>query len=336
MNRATKVGKFLVGKWIHFPALNFSTFLSLPIILAVALAGLILSPGRATAQHQDILVYLNGGVVRVGGYDFTVNLGDSNYVVFSAPLQTTEASPGGAYIDAPGWNAVSNPLRLPAGGAVLPTNTGVHFDFLPAPLLGRNLQYWNGSNAVAFGPVPGGEVLSYSTGPTTLAVADGSTNRVTGFTVVTTGNSGTFHKHVYFVLYGDAARNPLSSDAPTDGIYLLTMAVRLAGTTNFSNPFWVLLGWHASNAQLEQAESWMNQTLAHPAPPQLALSATTGGGAMSLRLTAPVGHQFSLEGTGDFQTWTQLGPVVSTNAETLLPLQPTNAAAFFRVRRIAP
>ena len=288
------------------------------------------------AQHQDILVYLQGGAVRVGGYDFTVNLGDSNYLVFSAPLQSTESSPGAAYVDAPGWNAITSVARLPEGGAVLPANTGVHFDFLPAPLLGRNLQYWNGSNAVAFGPVPGGEVLSYSTGPTTLAVADGSTNRVTGFTVVTTGNSGAFHKHVYFVLYGDAARNPLSSDAPTDGIFLLTMAVQLAGTTNFSNPFWVLLGWHASNAQLEQAEAWMNQTLAHPAPPQLALSATTGGGAMSLQLTAPVGHQFSLEGTGDFRSWTELGLVVSTNAETFLPVPTTNAAAFFRVRRIAP
>jgi len=308
--------------------------LSLPSLFL--LLGALCGIPALQAQHQDILVYLDGGAARVGGYDFTVNLGDSNYLVFSAPLQSTEASPGAAYVDAPGWNAITSVARLPEGGAVLPANTGVHFDFLPAPLLGRNLQYWSGSNAVAFGPVPGGEVLSYSTGPTTLAVADGSSNRVTGFTVVTTGNSGTFHKHVYFVLYGDAARNPLSSDRPAGGIYLLTMAVRLAGTTNFSNPFWVLLGWHASSAALAQAEDWMNQTLAHPVPPQLALSATTGGGAMSLQLTAPVGHQFSLEGTGDFQTWTQLGLVVSTNAETFLPVPTTNAAAFFRVRRIAP
>lgn len=309
---------------------------SLRILTAVMLIGLAVTSSRATAQHQDILVYLDGGAVRVGGYDFTANRGDSNHLVFSAKLQATDASPGGAYIDAPGWNAVSSVARLPAGGAVLPANTGVRFDFLPAPLLGRNLQYWNGSNAVAFGPVPGGEVLSYSTGPTTLAVADGSTNRVTGFTVVTTGNSGAFHKHVYFVLYGDAARNPLSSDAPTDGIFLLTMAVRLAGTTTFSNPFWILLGWHASNAQLEQAEDWMNQTLAHPAPPQLALSAPPASGALSLQLTASVGHQFLLEGTGDFRSWTELGLVVSTNAETFLPVPTTNAAAFFRVRRIAP
>jgi len=309
---------------------------SLRILTAVMLIGLAVTSSRATAQHQDILVYLDGGAVRVGGYDFTANRGDSNHLVFSAKLQATDASPGGAYIDAPGWNAVSSVARLPAGGAVLPANTGVRFDFLPAPLLGRNLQYWNGSNAVAFGPVPGGEVLSYSTGPTTLAVADGSTNRVTGFTVVTTGNSGAFHKHVYFVLYGDAARNPLSSDAPTDGIFLLTMAVRLAGTTTFSNPFWILLGWHASNAQLEQAEDWINQTLAHPAPPQLTLSAPPASGALSLQLTASAGHQFLLEGTGDFRSWTELGLVVSTNAETFLPVPTTNAAAFFRVRRIAP
>ena len=288
------------------------------------------------AQHQDILVYLANGQARVGGYDFSVNQGGADYLVFSTLLTTNENSPGAAYVDAPGWNAVSNPLRLPPGGTVLPGNTEVHFDFIPSPALGRNLLYWNGSNSVAFGPAPGGEVLSYSTGPATLAVADGSTNRVTGFTVVTTSASGTFHKHVFFVLYGSAARDHLGADKPTDGIYLLTLAVRLAGTTNFSNPFWVALGFSASPAQLEQAEAWLNQNLAHPPAPQLARAAFRAAPGFEFVLSAPTGHRFALEGTGDFQTWTDFGPVVSTNAETIVRLNPTNAAAFFRVRRIEP
>jgi len=300
------------------------------------LAGLIVSAPALHAQHQDILVYLENGQTHVGGYDFTVNQGDADYLVFSADLRSTEASPGAAYVDAPGWNAVGAVPRLPPGGAVLPGNTGVRFDFLVAPVLGRNLLYWNGSNSVAFGAVPDGEVVSYSTGPATTAVADGSTERVTGFTVVTTSSSGTFHKHVFFVLYGSASRDSLSADEPTDGIYLLTMAAQVAGTTDFSIPFYVLLGWNVDNAQLDQAADWVNRTLAHPPAPEFVRSTFGPTESAAFVLSAPAGHRFSLEETGDFQTWMELTPVVSTNAETIVHINPKHAAAFFRVRRIEP
>ena len=221
----------------------------------------------------------------------------------------------------------------PAGGGVLPGQTSVHFDFLASPGLGRNLLYWKGSNSVDFGPVPGGEFLNYSTSPKMLAVADGSPNRVAGFPVVTTGVGGGFHKHVFFVLYGDAARNHQGTAHPTDGIYLLTMAARLAGMTNFSNPFRVVLGLNTSEAQLEQAKFWVNENLAHPRPTQLSRASFSPGPGFGFVLSAPIGRRFFIEGTSDLRTWTDRGLVVSSNGETRVQLSSTNDTALFRVRR---
>lgn len=224
---------------------------------AAALVGII---GSASAQHLDIAVYVVDGAIRVGGYDFDASprvLAD--YRVFETSFEALQGAPGVVITDDPGWNAVASDDELPPDGARLPGNRAVGVDALSHPAIGRNLAYWDGTGSVAFGEVPGGEVLRYYRGSSasTSMTLDGGSTDVPGFDIGTTSPTGSLHRHPLYALYGSGDQNDFSTDAPTPGVYLATFQARVSGSPLPSNPFWVVFGLGASANSIQAAKSYV-------------------------------------------------------------------------------
>ncbi|MEM9186553.1 MAG: dockerin type I domain-containing protein [Planctomycetota bacterium] len=139
----------------------------------------------------------------------------------------------------------------PAGFETLPATEFVSWDFLPITIDGvtSNLFHWDAIGAVDFAPA-GGESLSlFDFTLTTLATVDGAAAAAPGeflgvVNQVGEGDAGFgLHAHNFWSLQGEGGDPQVlgSGAAPTPGIYLTAMRLRLDGFIP-SAPFFVALG----------------------------------------------------------------------------------------------
>jgi hypothetical protein len=161
---------------------------------------------------------------------------------------------------------------IPAGTQALPSDTPLSWDFLPFTIdgVGRNLFYWDGQDTdgvpgitpadVAFGPPPRTDyALSLYDQANAAHSVDGSNVFVPGGSVGKTDALGHIHQHRTFTL------QDLDGASPLDGIYLLSIHMRVAGLAD-SLPLFLLFGTENSSVDaLDNASvPWVEQQLDLP------------------------------------------------------------------------
>lgn len=247
---------------------------SLLLSILVCIAAL-----RAEGAHLDVLFYDVAGQVTTGATDFGPPfelIPDVRLFVVALDI--------GDITNAPGFTANPNV----SFGDALPADVAVPFDVVPvARLAGRNLSYWDGSGAVAFGATPGGERVEIDQkGCFTCAfvTVDGSEEVVAGFSVGTTTGDGSLHKHHDFRVLPAAGSGELSPP----GMYLIALTTQVAPLLP-SEPYYLLFTKQMSAASIEAASSWIETQLI-PEP--------TAGGAAFAALLALAGLAASRRITG--------------------------------------
>lgn len=222
------------------------------VVLAVAA---LATASAATAAHIDMLLFRQGNSLRLAGYDFGGNppvLVD--HTVFAGSLERVAAAPGLVFGDTPGWNALSLPNQLPPGSSTLPGRApvSVRGRVLPGALGGVNLAHWSGIGPVLFTAPAGGEVMehAYATG---VVLHNAAAESTAWLSLGSTSSAGGMHRHPSFEIYGSAARDPLSADRPSNGVYLFSLSASMAGLEE-SNAVFVVLGVGVDAATLELAQ----------------------------------------------------------------------------------
>jgi hypothetical protein len=290
-------------------------------IVVLALIGTFCS--LEAAPHVDILVYREGNSARVGAYDFGASTAYQNHHVFTSLLNVEPSLTGLSFTDSPGWNGLRDAAFLPPGGAILPGGAAVGFNVLSPPLLRRNLSYWNGVGEVTFGPVPASEVLQCrkSLDASGVITIHGSDAFVPGYMIAIASGGGYVHRHFAFNLYGNASTQDTGADAPTPGIYLLSLEATVSGLTN-SAPFYILLGHGTASAALDLAATWATQNLSAPSVPIFSAPAFDTNGFVRLRLSGPTGTMWRVEAAETITNWISLTNVTleSHSIELIDPL----------------
>ena len=232
------------------------------------------------AQHSDALIQDVDGRVAVGSANFDIFVNEIGPRTFQAEFGS---APSGFdcdgmhpfCIELPGFNTVdgSNPSlscpNCPPGVSPeeLPPLTDVEWDFVPIKVDGfvSNLLYWDGSDSAAtpgfitsedvqFGPKPGANYELALEGQTATIAADGATTLVPGNVIRRTNAGGTIHEHRPFELVdGDGDPN---SD-PVDGIYLMSMRVRVDGLDRSKPAYFVFGTLFPTVDQLDAAFAWV-------------------------------------------------------------------------------
>jgi len=198
----------------------------------------VLGSHDASAVHSDILVVRDAqGKLVIGSADF-----DNNNVL-SAPSRLFHRELDTNFFGSdPGFNAVSQ-ANVPGDFFALPGNASLGFDFAALSLYGQtvaNLWYWDGADAnengdylddVHFEPAIAATLTARIT--PFSAVVDGTANDVAGFNLQTTSATGGMHRHANFQLAAAVG-------APAQGLYLLSMRVRMDGLAK-SDPLFLIL-----------------------------------------------------------------------------------------------
>lgn len=201
----------------------------------------------AVAQHSDVLLADFGGKVAVGtagdigggGESFTLGAGAFETILvpgfFPVDTKDYEASdPGFFALD--GVADASTLTNL--GAAALPGNTAVSISAssFVVDSVSAELFYWDGSGAVDFSPAPLDTTFSFVTS--------------TGF--ATTGTNGGMDDHPIYRL------DRTGVELPSDGVYLISPTIDVAGLTSSENFYILLLSESligSSNLAAEDAEA---------------------------------------------------------------------------------
>ncbi len=222
--------------------------------LVLSLAACCLTAGahaQSGNQHVDVNPYDSngadpGGQILTGFYDFDTETFVQDASVFIEPLEILQSS----------FHGVSAPGFFASGDFTLLPSTDMSFD-IPAvadPIgdTPSTLFYWDGVDDdedgdfledVEFGEAPAGHSLEVRLSRfVNMSVAGESTDQP-GFVLDRTNGSGGVHKHVSFLVRGDAG------NAPDDGFYLLPFRLHQDGLES-SDPFYLLF-----NGKYERDES---------------------------------------------------------------------------------
>jgi len=231
------------------------------LLVVVAAFGMM---GNAKAQHADVLVQVADGRLATGSADF-----DSGAWTLGKRVYSTEFASIFSVND-PGFNALAaGSPSLPAGASALPGSTLLRWDFLPLKIDGslQNLFYWNGNGAtegeVAFGTLPGPDYRLEVYGRDNIVGVDGAPTFVAGDVINNTTSNGSLHTHRFFYL---DSGNQNSTTSPVDGIYLMSLRLRMTGV-DASQPAYFVFGTPGSTlAALRAAESWVTNRVDDLAP----------------------------------------------------------------------
>ncbi|WP_428304460.1 hypothetical protein [Lacipirellula sp.] len=212
--------------------------------------------GSAGAQHADVLVQTLGNRLATGNADF-----DSGAWTLGRRVYPSEFGSNWS-VNNPGFNALAaNSPSMPVGASRLPGNTSLTWDFMPMKIGGvlQNAFYWDGVGstvaAVDFGVLPGPEYEIALYGRNAPVAVDGAPSLVAGDVIDVTSSSGALHSHRYFYL---DSGNQNTASSPADGIYLLSLRMKMNGYDP-SQPIYMVLGTPGSTlAALQAAESWVN------------------------------------------------------------------------------
>lgn len=275
---------------------------------------LALISNGAHAQHADVLVQVADGRLVTGSADFDSGAWTLGKRVYSAEFSSIFS------VNDPGFNALAaGSPSLPAGASALPASTSLRWDFLPLKIDGslRNLFYWNGNGAtegeVAFGTLPGPDYRLEVYGRDNIVGIDGSPSFVPGDVINNTSSNGSLHTHRFFYL---DSGNQNATTIPADGIYLMSMRLRMTGV-DAAQPAYFVFGTPGSTlAALRAAETWVTNRQDELAPD---FDADFNGdflvdgadfliwqrnlGATNALLTAGDADRDGVVGTGDLAVW---------------------------------
>ena len=234
--------------------------------MAACLVAALWPDSPATAQHSDVLIQDVAGKLTTGTGNPDSGVGALGTRTFIGLFNSTYA------VDDPGFNSIGTGAgTIPPGASALPGNADLSWDFMPMKVDGftSNLLYWNGAgttaNQVAFGPPP---TATYSL---TLfgknfaqAAADGSDQLVPGQVLDTTAADGFIHRHRFFFLDNDV--DPNNATVATQGVYLISMRLRMDGLDR-SDPMYLVWGTPMATPQAVQAAfTWVENTKDELAP----------------------------------------------------------------------
>lgn len=226
----------------------------------VALAATVAVATSASAQHQDALVFQDGGKVQMGGIDVDCLGGvgvpgcDPNgttETVYEAELLENGVSPGlFGTADEPGFFSVGDGDvgALPYGDN-LPASADHSIDLILAPnspVPGASVLFWDGTGAVSWSPMPNSEYFDIGGILGTGGILDGS-NELLGVSLDPTGLDGAFDTHPDFFLYGDGG----TAD-PTFGFYAIFGRTNISGLAS-SDPWAAVFDFGVENEVLHEA-----------------------------------------------------------------------------------
>lgn len=232
--------------------------------VALALTMLAAMAGRAHAQHADVLVQLLGNRLATGSADF-----DSGSWTLGRRVYSSEFASNWS-VNNPGFNALAaTSPSMPAGASRLPGNTSLAWDFMPMKIdvVLQNAFYWDGVGstvaAVDFGALPGPDYEVALYGRNAPVAVDGAPSVVAGDVIDVTSSNGSLHSHRHFYL---DSGNENEAGPPVDGIYLVSMRLKMNGYDP-SEPIYMVLGTPGSTlAALQAAESWVDAWAEELAP----------------------------------------------------------------------
>jgi len=224
------------------------------LLATYAVIASLAGSGFARAQHNDVLVQQMDGQLVTGSADFDGNQWTLGRRVYSREFD------GDFAINNPGFNALgSGSPSLPPGSQALPGTSALSWDFLPMKIDDQtaNLFFWNGQETdgmpgltpddVTFGPLPGPNYsLTLFDKTSTGFAVDGSDELVPGGVIDDTASDGSLHRHRFFLLANVGSM-------PIDGIYLISMQLRMTSLDN-SDPIFLVFGTLGSSvAALDDA-----------------------------------------------------------------------------------
>lgn len=232
---------------------------------AIVLGGLwALVASDAQAQHADVLVQVVDGRLTTGNAEPDSGEWTLGKRVYSAEFSSIFS------VNNPGFNALAaGSPSLPAGASALPGSTSLRWDFLPLKIDGtlQNLFHWNGNGAtegeVVFGAIPGPDYRLDVYGRDNIIGVNGSPSFVPGDVINNTGSNGSLHTHRFFYL---DSGNQNATTTPADGIYLMSMRLRMTGV-DAAQPAYFVFGTPGSTlAALRAAEAWVTNRADELAP----------------------------------------------------------------------
>jgi hypothetical protein len=217
----------------------FQSCLRISKHFAALAAFLAFAPG-ASAQHNDALVFQNGGKVELGQIDVDCFGGVGapgcnpnailNTVYEGELLEAGTPVTGNA--DEPGFFAIPSggEASLPGGASILPGNADHSINLILAPnspVAGASVLFWDGTGGSAsWSAMPNNEYFVISGINATSGTLNG-TNEVTGIELNPTAANGSFDTHPDFQLFGNGG-----AVDPSIGFYALFGQTNIAGLTS--------------------------------------------------------------------------------------------------------
>ena len=155
--------------------------------------------------------------------------------------------------DDPGINREPGTVALdPDGNSVVLGSTGLPAGSILYITFTDDLRYWTGDG---FGPVPGGETLTFTFGDT-RTVGTG-TGRLDPLPIHLFG-SDSLHYHLVATLYGP----PGNPSSPAPGVYLVSAVLESSSPgVEQSDTFWMVYGYQASEEDHQAAAAWVEANL---------------------------------------------------------------------------
>lgn len=204
-----------------------------PLSRSFLIAASLFIAAPALAQHRDVQVYLEEGVLKTGAVEFEQpgQPVTPDVRVFQADFGE---APNGT--DDPGYNAAA---------AALPQGTIIGFNILDA------LRKWDGADFDAIPP----ERIFIGLGANNRQTPTTPDTTVIGFNIVQAGGGGGFHQHMNYFL--------LSPSSP--GVYLLKLELKATGGFVNSDPIYIVFGQSAAQADQDAAVAYVQDVLIAPA-----------------------------------------------------------------------
>jgi hypothetical protein len=238
--------------------------------MAVAL---VTATAVMASAHDDIVPYAVGNKIYTGGHDDVTASNTVAERVFGFDFGEDPLDPYN--IGDPGFNNGAFGVGVFPNNGLLPANFTLGFNVL------TNLEYWDGTGAIAFGAAPPGVGLGVNRGSFTVVV-DSNGQSGTAPTIGSTGAAGRLHVHLASQLRYSDGTDPTLPNAP-DGIYLIGLELTLPGSgVSISDPLYVLYNNNLSEEQHDAAIEWANTTLV-PEPSGALLGVLAGAAAFVWR-----------------------------------------------------
>lgn len=217
--------------------------------LALILTLIVAAPAGA---HDDVVPYASGGKILTGGHDDAEGTNTVEQRVFGYDFGEDPLDP--YFIGDPGFNNGAFAIGIFPNDGLLPAGFTLAFDVI------TNLEYWDGTGAVAFAAAPAGIELGLQRGSNTVNISGTGTSGTVP-TIGSTGASGRLHVHLGSLLNAADGIDPSPPNAP-DGIYFVGLTLKLPGSgLEDSDPIYLVYNNGLDEEVHDLALEWVEANL---------------------------------------------------------------------------